>query len=76
MKMQAWLSNLKLAVIEEDISALEDLLDSFAPQNMNTQELIEAKALIEEAFVLMQNKKAVLAVNMKKFQRAKEFLKS
>ncbi|NDJ26872.1 MULTISPECIES: hypothetical protein [unclassified Campylobacter] len=74
--MQAWLSNLKLAVIEEDISALEDLLDSFAPQNMNTQELIEAKALIEEAFVLMQNKKAVLAVNMKKFQRAKEFLKS
>ncbi|KGI55957.1 hypothetical protein DMB91_03555 [Campylobacter sp. MIT 97-5078] len=76
MKMQAWLSNLKLAIIEEDINALEDLLDSFAPQNMNTQELIEAKALIEEAFVLMQNKKAVLAVNMKKIQRAKEFLKS
>ncbi|WP_143116811.1 hypothetical protein [Campylobacter sp. MIT 97-5078] len=74
--MQAWLSNLKLAIIEEDINALEDLLDSFAPQNMNTQELIEAKALIEEAFVLMQNKKAVLAVNMKKIQRAKEFLKS
>lgn len=74
--MKNWLERLKITLIEENIENLEKLIDDFNPKNASNDELNQAKALLDEAFVLMQNKKAILALNIQKLQRAKEFLKA
>lgn len=70
--MQQWINDFKLAIIDEDVNSIEKLLDTkISSTNMN--ELRQAKALMDEALTLMQNKKNKVAVQIQKIQKAKKF---
>lgn len=73
--MKKWLDEFKLALIDEDFEILEKLLDEFKPENENLEQLKQAKALCDEAFILMQNKKSILASHIEELRKAKEFFK-
>lgn len=70
--MQQWINDFKLAIIDEDVNSIEKLLDTkISSTDMN--ELGQAKALMDEALTLMQNKKNKVAVQIQKIQKAKKF---
>lgn len=70
--MKQWLNDFKIAIIEENIDEIERLLDEDIKSNdMDT--LIQAKALIDEAFELLKNKKDILAPKIQKLKNAKRF---
>ncbi|ASQ30338.1 hypothetical protein CAV_0671 [Campylobacter avium LMG 24591] len=70
--MQQWINDFKLAIIDEDVNSIEKLLDTkISSTDMN--ELRQAKALMDEALTLMQNKKNKVAVQIQKIQKAKKF---
>ncbi|TQR31848.1 hypothetical protein DMB92_05535 [Campylobacter sp. MIT 99-7217] len=71
--MANWLSEFKLALIEEDIAKIELLLDKPEYSQNDVGELIQAKSLIDEANRLISNKKNTLATEMQKAKRAKEY---
>ncbi|MBK1971732.1 hypothetical protein JG677_01770 [Campylobacter sp. TTU-622] len=73
--MKTWLDKFKLALIEENISILEELVDNF-PRNMDNEKLIEVKALTEEAIRLIISKKDIAAKEIHKFKRALEYTKA
>ena len=70
--MQQWINDFKLAIIDEDVNYIEKLLNTkISSTDMN--ELRKAKALMDEALTLMQNKKNKVAVQIQKIQKAKKF---
>lgn len=70
--MQQWINDFKLAIIDEDVNSIEKLLDTkISSTDMN--ELRQAKALMDEALTLMQNRKNKVAVQIQKIQKAKKF---
>ena len=70
--MQQWINDFKLAIIDEDVNSIEKLLDTkISSTDMN--ELRQAKALMDDALTLMQNKKNKVAVQIQKIQKAKKF---
>lgn len=70
--MKHWLNDFKLALIDEDISEIERLLDTKIKSD-DIDELKQAKALIDQAFELIKNKKDLLAPRIQKLQNAKRF---
>lgn len=73
--MKTWLDKFKLALIEENVNILEELISNF-PNGIEKEKLSEAKALIEEAIKLISNKKDVVAMEIHKFKRALEYTKA
>ncbi len=70
--MKHWLNDFKLALIDEDINEIERLLDTKIKSD-DIDELTQAKALIDQAFELIKNKKDLLAPRIQKLQNAKRF---
>lgn len=73
--MKTWLDKFKLALIEENVNILEELINNF-PNDIEKEKLSEAKALIEEAIKLISDKKDAVAMEIHKFKRALEYTKA
>ncbi|EAJ5160851.1 hypothetical protein OU083_000074 [Campylobacter jejuni] len=91
--MKQWLSDFKLALIQEDINKLENLLDEldmktfiknlakespsedFLKENANDL-FYQVQALLQEAVILIEQKKKTKAVEIQKFQKALTYFKS
>ncbi|EBD1886892.1 hypothetical protein FHJ27_02765 [Campylobacter jejuni] len=91
--MKQWLSDFKLALIQEDINKLENLLDEldmktfiknlakespsedFLKENANDV-FYQVQALLQEAVILIEQKKKTKAVEIQKFQKALTYFKS
>ncbi|MBK1964215.1 hypothetical protein [Campylobacter novaezeelandiae] len=73
--MKTWLDKFKLALIEENVNILEELISNF-PNDIEKEKLSEAKALIEEAIKLISDKKDTVAMEIHKFKRALEYTKA
>ncbi len=88
--MKQWLDDFKLALIQEDINRLENLLDAldlrkiveeFAKNSQNDEILkenvndnfMQLKALLQEAVVLISEKKNSKAHEIQKFQKAAKY---
>ena len=77
MKRQAmqWINSLKIATIEEDISAIEKLANSM-PKFESKQKAKEALGLIDEAKKIMNEHKEKTLVSIKKLRLTKAYLNS
>ena len=91
--MKQWLSDFKLALIQEDVNKLENLLDEldmkafiknlakespsedFLKENAN-HVFYQVQALLQEAVILIEQKKKTKAVEIQKFQKALTYFKS
>ncbi|EAH5012127.1 hypothetical protein D6632_07910 [Campylobacter coli] len=91
--MKQWLSDFKLALIQEDVNKLENLLDEldmkgfiknlakespsedFLKENANDV-FYQVQALLQEAVILIEQKKKTKAVEIQKFQKALTYFKS
>ncbi|EPO0058022.1 hypothetical protein ACT5D8_000181 [Campylobacter jejuni] len=91
--MKQWLSDFKLALIQEDVNKLENLLDEldmkafiknlakkspsedFLKENASDV-FYQVQALLQEAVILIEQKKKTKAVEIQKFQKALTYFKS
>ncbi|EDP8062264.1 TPA: hypothetical protein SHJ06_000257 [Campylobacter jejuni] len=91
--MKQWLSDFKLALIQEDVNKLENLLneldmkafiknlvkespsEDFLKENANDV-FYQVQALLQEAVILIEQKKKTKAVEIQKFQKALTYFKS
>ncbi|EAL5962551.1 hypothetical protein KJK83_000538 [Campylobacter jejuni] len=91
--MKQWLNDFKLALIQEDVDKLENLLDEldmkafvknlakkspsedFLKESVNDV-FYQVQALLQEAVVLIEQKKKTKAVEIQKFQKALIYFKS
>ncbi len=89
--MKQWLSDFKLALIQEDIDKLESLLNTLDLKKMLedlardfqsdelkdklNDNLEQMRALLQEAIVLMNAKKNSKACEIQKFQKALKYFK-
>lgn len=85
--MKQWLSDFKLALIQEDVNKLENLLDEldmkafiknlakespsedFLKENANDV-FYQVQALLQEAVILIEQKKKQKLLKFKKFQKS------
>jgi len=74
-KLQMWLKQLKIAVIEQDTQKLETLLENI-PTLSDPKEIEEVLYLFEEVKKLLLSKQNELQISMKKMRKHKEFLTS
>lgn len=70
-----WLTELKIAIIEQDPKRLDALLDH-TPQMESIQEIEEAIYLLREANEMMQHLKDETAASMKQIKKSVGFLDS
>lgn len=89
MKINEWIKEFKIALIEEDISKIEALSstldlkamvedlndDESLRENLNSL-LSQLEALLKEAFVIVGVKKDYQAVELQKFQKALNYIKA
>ncbi|OEW88573.1 hypothetical protein A0M30_03305 [Campylobacter jejuni] len=91
--MKQWINDFKLALIQEDINKLENLLDKldmkafiknlakrspsedFIKENINDI-FYQIQALLQEAVMLIEQKKKTKAIEIQKFQKALTYFKS
>ncbi|HDZ4932246.1 hypothetical protein OLP40_03880 [Campylobacter jejuni] len=91
--MKQWLNDFKLALIQEDIDKLENLLDKldmkafvknlakksssedFLRESINDV-FYQVQVLLQEAVVLIEQKKKIKAIEIQKFQKALTYFKS
>ncbi|HEG2605591.1 TPA: hypothetical protein SCV11_001489 [Campylobacter jejuni] len=91
--MKQWINDFKLALIQEDINKLENLLDKldmktfvknlakrlpsedFLKENINDV-FYQIQALLQEAVILIEQKKKTKAVEIQKFQKALTYVRS
>ncbi|RTJ55694.1 hypothetical protein [Campylobacter jejuni] len=91
--MKQWINDFKLALIQEDINKLENLLDKldmkafiknlakrspsedFIKENINDI-FYQIQALLQEAVMLIEQKKKAKAVEIQKFQKALTYVRS
>lgn len=90
--MKQWLSDFKLALIQEDINNLENLLNKLDMKTFVTNLVNESpskdlkenvndvfyqvQALLKEAIVLIEQKKNLKGIEIQKFQKALTYFKS
>ena len=70
-----WLDEFKIAVIEEDISKIETLIDNI-PQFHDIKSSELALTLINEARVIIKRQKDDALSQMQKIQKTKKFVES
>lgn len=89
MKIHKWLDSFKLALIEENVARLEELLDTLDlkeylknnAENANLKEelneiLPQLEALLKEASTLLSTKKETQALEIQKLQKAINYIKA
>lgn len=70
-----WLTNLKIAVVQEDTKLLSKLLDD-VPTSLKNNELIQAINLLNQASVILYKLKDETVINMKKIKQNIDFIKN
>jgi hypothetical protein len=74
-QLMKWINSLKIAVIEENITAIGKLMQSM-PQISDLQEAQESLALISQAISLVEREQTKALDAMKKIKQTKAFLES
>jgi len=74
-QLMQWLNNLKIAVIENDITAIGKLIQN-VPEINDIYQAQESLALIKEAILLVENEKEKTLKAMQKIKQTKAFLSS
>ena len=67
-----WLKLFKIAIIEEDIKAIDNLLGEI-PEFKKIEHMREAYALIEDAKARFEKEQTIMKDKMNKMQHAKKF---
>lgn len=70
-----WKNKFKVAIIDEDVVALEKLIYSI-PKVDTVEEAKETLALIQEALIVVENAKEKTLQIMNKIKKTKSFLKN
>ena len=70
-----WLNDFKIAIVEQNIEKLNELMDSI-PQLETKEEMTEALYLIKEASELVQNLKNETSNSMGQIRKNLHYLKS
>jgi hypothetical protein len=70
-----WLTNLKIAVVEQDVALLTKLLEE-VPQTLEKEELKQAVNLLNQAIVIMQGLKDETAISMEKIKHNLNFIEN
>ncbi len=73
--MAQWINEFKIAVIEEDIDKIRELILTM-PSFEKVEEMKEAFSLIGEAKKLVQKHKNQVAIEMDKIRKSKKFLET
>ncbi len=68
-----WLNDFKIAIIEEDIKNLKELIFNM-PDFENVEDMKNAFSLINEAKTLIEKKQTDIKHDMNKIQKSKKFL--
>jgi len=74
-QLMQWLNNLKIAVIENDITAIGNLIKNM-PKIDDLHQAKESLALIKEAISLVEVEKEKALKTMQKIKQTKAFLSS
>lgn len=70
-----WLTNLKIAIIDQNIDKINQLLDT-PPQLENPKEIEESIYLLKEASNLLHTLKETTSISIQQMKKNIEFLKS
>jgi hypothetical protein len=70
-----WLNKLKIAIVQKDTDALEELLETL-PEFKDKDEMIEASYLLREALELLYKLKDETSHSMRQIKKNLEFLNS
>jgi len=71
-----WLEEFKIALVNEDIEAIEALADKVPAEFKNTEEALQAQTLVGEAINLIQKSKADLSKEFEKLKKVKKYIAS
>lgn len=71
-----WLEEFKIALVNEDIEAIEALADKVPAEFKNIEEALQAQTLIGEAINLIQKSKADLSKEFEKLKNVKKYIAS
>lgn len=71
-----WLEEFKIALVNEDIEAIEALADKVPAEFKNIEEALQAQTLVGEAINLIQKSKAALSKEFEKLKNVKKYISS
>jgi hypothetical protein len=71
-----WLEEFKIALVNEDIEAIEALADKVPAEFKNIEEALQAQTLVGEAINLIQKSKADLSKEFEKLKNVKKYIAS
>ena len=71
-----WLEEFKIALVNEDIEAIEALADKVPAEFKNIEETLQAQTLVGEAINLIQKSKADLSKEFEKLKNVKKYISS
>ena len=71
-----WLEEFKIALVNEDIKAIEALADKVPAEFKNIEEALQAQTLVGEAINLIQKSKADLSKEFEKLKNVKKYIAS
>jgi hypothetical protein len=71
-----WLEEFKIALVNEDIEAIEALADKVPAEFKNIEETLQAQTLVGEAINLIQKSKADLSKEFEKLKNVKKYIAS
>jgi hypothetical protein len=71
-----WLEEFKIALVNEDIEAIEALADKVPAEFKNIEEALQAQTLVGEAINLIQKSKAALSKEFEKLKNVKKYIAS
>lgn len=70
-----WLNNLKIAIIEKNTDAIDDLLEEL-PKFENMEEMKEAQYILKEAAILLHTLKNETQTSMRQIEKNLSFLRA
>lgn len=71
-----WLEEFKIALVNEDIEAIDALADKVPAEFKNIEEALQAQTLVGEAINLIQKSKADLSKEFEKLKNVKKYIAS
>ena len=71
-----WLEEFKIALVNEDIEAIDALADKVPAEFKNIEEALQVQTLVGEAINLIQKSKADLSKEFEKLKNVKKYIAS
>ena len=69
-----WLEEFKIALVNEDIEAIEALANKVPAEFKNIEEALQAQTLVGEAINLIQKSKADLSKEFERLKNVKKYI--